>query len=108
MSEQRLTRETMSIEEATISNMWEIAAIVEDLGELSANPVRLFGSFSVFGLFGSFCIPISQPNERDKLNKPVLVLLNQTNQIDQINEINRLRSRPENRRILIQQLNLST
>ena len=29
MSEQRPTRETMSIEEATISNMWEIASIVE-------------------------------------------------------------------------------
>jgi len=29
MSEQRPKRETMSIEEATVSNMWEIAAIVE-------------------------------------------------------------------------------
>jgi hypothetical protein len=29
MSEQRPTRDTMSIEEATISYMWEIAAIVE-------------------------------------------------------------------------------
>lgn len=29
MSEQRPKRDTMSIEEATISNMWEIAAIVE-------------------------------------------------------------------------------
>ena len=29
MSNDRPTRETMSIEEATISNMWEIAAIVE-------------------------------------------------------------------------------
>jgi hypothetical protein len=29
MSDQRPTRDTMSIEEATISNMWEIAAIVE-------------------------------------------------------------------------------
>jgi hypothetical protein len=29
---QRPKRETMSIEEATISNMWEIAAIVELLG----------------------------------------------------------------------------
>jgi hypothetical protein len=31
MSTDRLTGETMSIEEATISNMWEIAAIVEVL-----------------------------------------------------------------------------
>ena len=31
MSTDRLTRETMSIEEATISSMWEIAAIVEVL-----------------------------------------------------------------------------
>ena len=29
MTDQRPKRETMSIEEATISNMWEIAAIVE-------------------------------------------------------------------------------
>ena len=29
MSDQRPTRDSMSIEEATISNMWEIAAIVE-------------------------------------------------------------------------------
>ena len=31
MSDQRSTRESMSIEEATISNMWKIAAIVEVL-----------------------------------------------------------------------------
>lgn len=31
MSNQRPKRETMSLEEATISNMWEIAAIVEVL-----------------------------------------------------------------------------
>jgi len=29
MSENRPTRESMSLEEATVSNMWEIAAIVE-------------------------------------------------------------------------------
>jgi hypothetical protein len=29
MSEQRPKRDTMSLEEATVSNMWEIAAIVE-------------------------------------------------------------------------------
>lgn len=29
MNEQRPKRDTMSLEEATISNMWEIAAIVE-------------------------------------------------------------------------------
>jgi hypothetical protein len=29
MSDQRPKRDTMSLEEATISNMWEIAAIVE-------------------------------------------------------------------------------
>ena len=33
MSTDRPTRDTMSIEEATISNMWEIAAIVELLGQ---------------------------------------------------------------------------
>ncbi len=31
MSDDRPTRESMSIEEATISNMWEIAAILEVL-----------------------------------------------------------------------------
>ena len=31
MSEQRPKRDTMSIEEATVSNMWEIAALVEVL-----------------------------------------------------------------------------
>ena len=31
MSDPRPTRESMSIEEATVSNMWEIAAIVEVL-----------------------------------------------------------------------------
>ncbi len=31
MSEQRPKRDTMSIEETTVSNMWEIAAIVEVL-----------------------------------------------------------------------------
>ena len=31
MSDDRPTRDTMSIEEATVSNMWEIAAIVEVL-----------------------------------------------------------------------------
>jgi hypothetical protein len=31
MSHDRPKRETMSIEEATISNMWEIAALVEVL-----------------------------------------------------------------------------
>ena len=29
MSNERPTRDTMSLEEATVSNMWEIAAIVE-------------------------------------------------------------------------------
>jgi hypothetical protein len=31
MCDQRLKRDTMSIEEATISNTWKIAAIVEGL-----------------------------------------------------------------------------
>lgn len=31
MSNDRPTRESMSIEEATVSNMWQIAAIVEML-----------------------------------------------------------------------------
>ena len=31
MSDDRPKRETMSVEEATVSNMWEIAAIVEVL-----------------------------------------------------------------------------
>jgi hypothetical protein len=31
MSDDRPTRETLSLEEATVSNMWEIAAIVEVL-----------------------------------------------------------------------------
>ena len=34
MSDQRPKREAMSIEEATISNMWEMAAIVEVLERL--------------------------------------------------------------------------
>ena len=32
MSNEHSTRDTMSIEEATVSNMWEIAAMVEVLG----------------------------------------------------------------------------
>ena len=40
----------------------------EDLGELSANPARLSGSFRLFGSFGFFGFPISQPNKR---NEPV-------------------------------------
>ena len=31
MNDQRPTRDSMSLEEATVSNMWEIAAIVEGL-----------------------------------------------------------------------------
>ena len=31
MSDDRPTRDSMSLEEATVSNMWEIAAIVEVL-----------------------------------------------------------------------------
>jgi hypothetical protein len=75
----------------------------EDLGELSANPAGLSGSFSFFGLFGFFGFPISQPNERDKPNKPsksVLVSPNETDQINQTHEINQfrlsLRLRPPN------------
>jgi hypothetical protein len=35
MSTDRSTRDSMSLEEATVSNMWEIAAIVEALKRLS-------------------------------------------------------------------------
>ena len=69
----------------------------EDLGELSANPARLSGSFGLFGLSGFsdfFGFPISQPNERDKpnkLDKPLLVSANKTDQIDQIHEIDQFR-----------------
>ena len=69
----------------------------KDLGELSANPARLSGSFGLFGLFGFsdfFGFPISQPNERDKpnkLDKPLLVSANKTDQIDQIHEIDQFR-----------------
>jgi len=31
MNTDRLTRDSMSLEEATVSNMWEIAAVVEVL-----------------------------------------------------------------------------
>ncbi len=34
MSNEHTKRETMSLEEATVSNMWEIAAIVEELEPL--------------------------------------------------------------------------
>ena len=57
-------------------------AWAQDLGELSANPAGLSGSFRFFGLFGSFGFfgfPISQPNERDKPDKPVLGPANKTN-----------------------------
>ncbi|MEK7350943.1 MAG: hypothetical protein AAB177_08710 [Nitrospirota bacterium] len=66
----------------------------EDLGELSANPAGLSGSFGFFGF------PISRSIERDKPDKPVLVSPNQTDQINQTNEMNQfrlsLRPRPAN------------
>lgn len=40
MSNDRPTRESMSLEEATISNMWEIAALVEVLERKGYNPAR--------------------------------------------------------------------
>jgi hypothetical protein len=40
MSDQRPKRETMTIEEATISNMWEIAAIVELLEQKDLSTKR--------------------------------------------------------------------
>jgi hypothetical protein len=40
MSNEHATRETMSIEKATVSNMWEIAAIVEVLAR-KGNPYGL-------------------------------------------------------------------
>jgi hypothetical protein len=40
MSGQRLERDTMSLEKATISNMWEIAAIVEVLERKGLLPKR--------------------------------------------------------------------
>ena len=38
MSDDRPKRETMSIEEATVSNMWEIAAIVEVMARMGILP----------------------------------------------------------------------
>jgi len=48
MSDDRPKRETMSIEEATVSNMWEIAAIVEVLERkgILELPVAQFDYFS--------------------------------------------------------------
>ena len=40
MSEQRPKRDSMSIEEATVSNMWEIPASVEVLERRGYNPAR--------------------------------------------------------------------
>jgi len=40
MSNEQATRETMSIEETTVSNMWEIAAIVE-VSERKGKPYGL-------------------------------------------------------------------
>ena len=40
MSADRPKRETMSLEEATVSNMWEIAAIVD--GRRSWDPLHRF------------------------------------------------------------------
>lgn len=40
MSDQRPKRDSMSIEEATVSNMWEIAAIVEVLERKGLLPKR--------------------------------------------------------------------
>ena len=40
MSDNLPTRDSMSIEEATVSNMWEIAAIVEVLERKGYNPTR--------------------------------------------------------------------
>ena len=52
----------------------------EDLGELSANPARLSGSFGFFGLSGFFNSPA---RHSDPANK--------TDQRDQINEIDQFR-----------------
>ncbi len=52
----------------------------EDLGELNANPARLSGSFSSFGLSGFFDPP-------DRFSGPA----NKTDQIDQTNEIDQFR-----------------
>jgi hypothetical protein len=43
------------------------------------------------GSCGSFGLPISQPKERDKPDKPVLVSANKIDQIDQTHEINQFR-----------------
>ena len=40
MSNDRPKRETMNIEESTISNMWEIVTIVELLERTGDNPAR--------------------------------------------------------------------
>jgi hypothetical protein len=40
MSDDRLKRDSMSLEEATVSNMWEIAAIVEVLERKGLLPKR--------------------------------------------------------------------
>jgi hypothetical protein len=54
MSNEHATRETMSIEETTVSNMWEIAAIVEvlehngkpyGLNKLIRSPSRKGGNY---------------------------------------------------------------
>jgi hypothetical protein len=40
----------------------------EDLGELSANPVRLSGSFGFFGLSGFFDSPANFAGPANKIN----------------------------------------
>ena len=57
-----------------------VPAWAEDLSELSANPARLSGLFSFFGLSGFFDSPA-------RFSGPA----NKTDQIDQIHEIDQFR-----------------
>ena len=63
---------------------------------LACYPIRDGGwslSFGSFIWFSGFCgVPISQPTERDKPDKPVLVSSNKTYQIDQTHELNQFHS----------------
>jgi hypothetical protein len=84
----------------------------EDLGELSANPARLSGSFGLSGWFAgpaNKTDPIDQTNEIDQFQLSVLAGLDRRRESLQPQQSHEsIRPRPANRRTLIHSLNRST
>ena len=62
MSDQRPKRDSMSLEEATVSNMWEIAAIVEVLERKGlCTKQDLYDIITEFPALASLCLSVGVP-----------------------------------------------